>query len=51
MSLVEDLGLDSLQLLELVILCERVTGAGMPERLMPELMTLDDAFQWCRSQM
>jgi len=47
-SLYDDLGLDSVQALELMIVVEALAESLVPPMQMPELYTLADAFEYYR---
>ena len=47
----EDLGMDSLDAMELVMLIEEKTGLSIPEEKLPEFITVDDIVNYVNSTM
>ncbi|MBR3276341.1 MAG: acyl carrier protein [Eubacterium sp.] len=47
----EDLGMDSLDAMELVMLIEEKTGLSIPEEKLPEFITVDDIVNYVNSAM
>lgn len=50
-SLYEDWGLDSLQAFELIIIVESLAGSLVPPASVPEIFTVQDAFDYYRSML
>lgn len=45
-TLLEDVGMDSMDLFELVVFTERIAGLEIPPDQIPDLMTLGDAYNY-----